>query len=166
MKHKKIIIPLLSGVFAAGIYLLSGVIGSESTPAETKIFFRENPPQIMTFETTYNLCGHKTVYSASADKHYKTKNEAEADYPDFETDTFAEDKITLSKSEEKYCNSHFYAILNENMIYIYSRYSGKAEYGFPKVSSRLTEEEISALEKGIDFDSKESMLSFVEDYTS
>ncbi len=138
----------------------------DTTPAETKIFFRERTPQLMKFTTFYSLCGHKENYSAYADRYYENETQVKQDYPFFKTDKFTENLISLSKEESSYCNIHYHAILKEEMIYIYSRLNNTVVYEFPAIRSRLTEEEISSLEKGIDFDSKESMLSFVEDYTS
>ena len=166
MKYKKTVIFLSVLSFAGTVWIVANALKSGTAPAETKIFVKENNPQVLTFYTNFTLCGHKTVYKAKGDRYFVNAADAESFNPDFTVDEFSEDSVVLSKTENKYCNSHFYAVLNDNMIYIYSRYSGKAEYCFPALSTRLTDEETEALKKGIDFDSKESMLSFVEDYTS
>ena len=97
-----------------------------------------------------------------------TKEEVQAQYPDWEVIGFATDKVTLYKEFEDECGEHFKLKIENGkiVIYIVNKDGTQSLYEKTNISSEyLTETDlINMQEDGLEIYGKEELNKIIEDF--
>ena len=128
-----------------------------------------SPNAFITFETTYNKCGHtkKEFLEVTEQMVNKTKKEIEELYTGWNIKKFTRTEIILSKKEEGECGEHYLIKEKNNVIVIYEILSNgkEKEYETTDISTEyITKEDKERLKKGIRLNGKAELNQFIEDF--
>lgn len=128
-----------------------------------------SPNAFITFETTYNKCGHtkKEFLEVTEQMVNKTKKEIEELYTGWNMKKFTSTEIILSKNEEGECGEHYLVKEENNIIVIYEILSNgkEKEYEITDISTEyITKEDKERLKKGIRLNGKAELNQFIEDF--
>jgi hypothetical protein len=138
-----------------------------SAPVEVKTkVSEERQLKILVFSTIHSKCGHTTQYTDNIPVEYYSVNELAASFPNWEITGGDEKTLIFTRHTDDFCPSHYTAKSNGNKIIITADQTETVVYEFYTTPDFMSDEDKSALKKGVHLSGKDALTSFIEDYTS
>ncbi len=114
---------------------------------------------------THSKCTHQTTTHLDESGTTLTLTEIKSKYPDCKAE-INNNKLILTKTEDNYCERHYFAYLKNNTIKIVRLNDGFIIREIPVSIDIFSKDELKSLETGIMLFDTYELTSFIEDYSS
>lgn len=128
-----------------------------------------SPNASITFNTSYEKCGHTTskYEEISADLVNKTEGDLKIKYPEYDIAKFSDTQIILQRTEKGNCGEHYRVKDKDGVIIIYEILDSgeEKEYEITDISTEyLTSTDKINMKNGIDINGKQALNQLIEDF--